>query len=520
MNIQKSCWKVWCSSSPCLRLGLMFVDNISSLGFGFGLATRSPRFFTHLRFSICCSSIQFLHQLIIIVAKNSIDVLRTDQKMIVNFLGGLTNEMMDQSVGHNVISGSAGPVQPNRPAPNIRRDPTRGRHCTDRETEEGRMRRTSCESESDLKEKGKNLREKEKKELNCAISSYEKTVEEESFVRKERKACEESPPYGTGWGSNVLVHDKRKIKGKRDFEMKEREESSIEDDVHLITDFLYSVFSACVLSPSVAVLHRFGIRANAWEKKTNHGKEPATKEVRSLESLYSNLVLDTNIYTPKDRDVRWYCITFFYRTLGYNSTYIVLINFTDRVFKMDIIHPKLFTGFLEFIIGDIAAAIFVKFCTSSFQTSLQFLKCDLATVVRIYHLKHLFESRNFFFTQTLSNDLPTCSWPKIASSEKEQQNQEAYQEQHHQPEPMVSRFFESLTSIFLAKSFALSEILGHGSDIKSSSPLKTCSNIPCSVSDLYEDGIEKSPRVSLTHALRLALSTESWPEEKKLVDVR
>lgn len=47
----------------------------------------------------------------------------------------------------------------------------------------------------------------------------------------------------------------------------------------------------------------------------------------------------------------------------------------------------------------------------------------------------------------------------------------------------VNRFLGSLTSILLTRSFALSDILGHGSDTKSSSPFKTCSNIPCSVSD-------------------------------------
>lgn len=52
----------------------------------------------------------------------------------------------------------------------------------------------------------------------------------------------------------------------------------------------------------------------------------------------------------------------------------------------------------------------------------------------------------------------------------------------HKTSWAVNRFFGSLTSIFLTRSFALSDILGHGSDTKSSSPFKTCSNIPCSVS--------------------------------------
>lgn len=47
----------------------------------------------------------------------------------------------------------------------------------------------------------------------------------------------------------------------------------------------------------------------------------------------------------------------------------------------------------------------------------------------------------------------------------------------------VNRFLGSLTSIFLTKSFALSDIAGQGSDTKSSSPFTICSNIPCSVSD-------------------------------------
>lgn len=53
----------------------------------------------------------------------------------------------------------------------------------------------------------------------------------------------------------------------------------------------------------------------------------------------------------------------------------------------------------------------------------------------------------------------------------------------HRTSWAVRRFFGSLTSIFLTKSFALSDIEGHGSDTKSRSPFKTCSNIPCSVSD-------------------------------------
>lgn len=47
----------------------------------------------------------------------------------------------------------------------------------------------------------------------------------------------------------------------------------------------------------------------------------------------------------------------------------------------------------------------------------------------------------------------------------------------------VGRFLGSLTSIFRMRSFALSDILGQGSETKSSSPFKTCSNIPCSVSE-------------------------------------
>ncbi|KVI00061.1 hypothetical protein Ccrd_021707, partial [Cynara cardunculus var. scolymus] len=74
---------------------------------------------------------------------------------------------------------------------------------------------------------------------------------------------------------------------------------------------------------------------------------------------------------------------------------------------------------------------------------------------------------------------------RIASVGKEQQNQEAYLEPHHQPEPKgaVSLLLGSRTSILLTKSFALSDMLGHGSDAKSRSPFNTCSNIPCSVSD-------------------------------------
>jgi len=44
----------------------------------------------------------------------------------------------------------------------------------------------------------------------------------------------------------------------------------------------------------------------------------------------------------------------------------------------------------------------------------------------------------------------------------------------------VNRLLGSLTSIFLTKSFALSEILGHGSDEKSRSLFKMASNISCS----------------------------------------
>lgn len=46
----------------------------------------------------------------------------------------------------------------------------------------------------------------------------------------------------------------------------------------------------------------------------------------------------------------------------------------------------------------------------------------------------------------------------------------------------VNRLLGSRTSIFLTKSFALSEIEGQGSEEKSRSPRRTCSNIPCSFS--------------------------------------
>ncbi|OAY68308.1 hypothetical protein ACMD2_03373, partial [Ananas comosus] len=101
--------------------------------------------------------------------------------------------------------------------------------------------------------------------------------------------------------------------------------------------------------------------------------------------------------------------------------------------------------------------------------------CDLATVICINHLEHLFQASNFFFRQALSNDLDI---------ESRQQNPEACLELHHQHIPRVKRFLRSRTSILLTKSFALSEILGQGSDEKSSSPFRTCSKIPCSVSVL------------------------------------
>lgn len=64
-------------------------------------------------------------------------------------------------------------------------------------------------------------------------------------------------------------------------------------------------------------------------------------------------------------------------------------------------------------------------------------------------------------------------------------NEKSRQKQHndlHSTSCAVSRFLGSLTSIFLTRSFALSEILGHGSDEKSISLCNTFSKISCSVS--------------------------------------
>ena len=56
----------------------------------------------------------------------------------------------------------------------------------------------------------------------------------------------------------------------------------------------------------------------------------------------------------------------------------------------------------------------------------------------------------------------------------------------HRTSCAVNLFFGSLTSILRTKSFAPSDILGHGSDMKSRSPRRTSSNISSSVSALKE----------------------------------
>lgn len=55
----------------------------------------------------------------------------------------------------------------------------------------------------------------------------------------------------------------------------------------------------------------------------------------------------------------------------------------------------------------------------------------------------------------------------------------------HRTSCAVKRLVGSRTSIFLTRSFALSEILGQGLAEKSSSPCKTSSNIACSVSSSF-----------------------------------
>lgn len=66
----------------------------------------------------------------------------------------------------------------------------------------------------------------------------------------------------------------------------------------------------------------------------------------------------------------------------------------------------------------------------------------------------------------------------------------------HKTSCAVSRLLGSRTSIFRTKSFALSEILGQGSESKSRSPCRTCSNIPCSVSTWYMQKKEQKREIS------------------------
>lgn len=78
-----------------------------------------------------------------------------------------------------------------------------------------------------------------------------------------------------------------------------------------------------------------------------------------------------------------------------------------------------------------------------------------------------------------------------------------------------NRFLGSLTSIFLTKSFALSEILGQGSDEKSRSPFNTCSNIPCSDSVMISNNKESKSYIHHNQETGEAVSLSIVKEAKQ-----
>jgi hypothetical protein len=65
----------------------------------------------------------------------------------------------------------------------------------------------------------------------------------------------------------------------------------------------------------------------------------------------------------------------------------------------------------------------------------------------------------------------------------------------HRASCAVNLFLGSRFNIFLTKSLALLDILGQGSDEKSRSPFRICSNIPCSDSTKAEQCPERKNRV-------------------------
>ena len=85
----------------------------------------------------------------------------------------------------------------------------------------------------------------------------------------------------------------------------------------------------------------------------------------------------------------------------------------------------------------------------------------------------MYYNRNRFHSTPFPNHI-------IPTSELIDQKQNKTIEDSHKTSCAVSRLLGSRTSIFLTKSFALSDILGQGSEVKSRSPCRTCSNIPCS----------------------------------------
>jgi hypothetical protein len=72
----------------------------------------------------------------------------------------------------------------------------------------------------------------------------------------------------------------------------------------------------------------------------------------------------------------------------------------------------------------------------------------------------------------------------------------------------VNLFFGSRISIFLTKSFALSDMLGQGSVEKSRSPFKTCSNIPCSLSAPKINRKIKLMPMSVSHKIAMQYFTK------------
>jgi hypothetical protein len=85
------------------------------------------------------------------------------------------------------------------------------------------------------------------------------------------------------------------------------------------------------------------------------------------------------------------------------------------------------------------------------------------------------EARLITFFPTITSLSQLLSYISIGEETEKRKNL-------HNTSCAVIRFLGSLTSIFLTKSIALSDILGQGSDEKSRSPCKTSSNISCSVS--------------------------------------